>query len=166
MKTTLWDPRGPFLVVFPATTVIGALGATALGSVTATLFGAVAGLGWGLLLGFIAMRLARRESRRPAHCPVQAEQAIRQRPCDRNITDPARPPSPPAKRRSTCRARCFRHLGTFLNVLKPPVRRYSIRRVYARPLLASHPRTAEDCPLSHLCPLGFFTGRVIQPYGS
>ena len=66
MKTTLWDRRGPFLVVFPATTVIGALGATALGSVTAALFGAVAGLGWGLLLWFIAMRLARRESRSPA----------------------------------------------------------------------------------------------------
>jgi len=66
MKTTLWDRRGPFLVVVPATTAIGALGATALGSVTAALLGAVAGLGWGLLLGFIAMRLTRRESRRPA----------------------------------------------------------------------------------------------------
>src|SRR5215207_4040086 len=66
MKTTLWDRRGPFLVVVPATTAIGALGATALGSVTAALLGAVAGLGWGLLLGFIAMRLTRRENRRPA----------------------------------------------------------------------------------------------------
>ena len=65
MKITLWDRRGPFLVVVPATTVIGALGATALGSVTVALLGAVAGLGWGLLLGFIAMRLARNESRRP-----------------------------------------------------------------------------------------------------
>src|SRR5215207_10802186 len=65
MKTTLWDRRGPFLVVVPATTVIGALGATALGSVTAALPGAVAGLVWGLLLRFIAMRLARSESRRP-----------------------------------------------------------------------------------------------------
>ena len=65
MKTTLWDRRGPFLVVVPATTAIGALGATALGSVTAALLGAVAGLGWGLLLGFIAMRLARSERRRP-----------------------------------------------------------------------------------------------------
>jgi hypothetical protein len=41
------------------------LGATALGSVTAALLGAVAGLGWGLLLGFIAMRLARSERQRP-----------------------------------------------------------------------------------------------------
>ena len=65
MKTTLWDRRDPFLVVVPATTVIGALGATALGSVTAALLGAVSGLGWGLLLGFIATRLARRESLRP-----------------------------------------------------------------------------------------------------
>jgi hypothetical protein len=65
MKTTLWDRRGPFLVVVPATTVIGALGATALGSVTAALLGAVSGLGWGLLLGFIATRFARRESSRP-----------------------------------------------------------------------------------------------------
>jgi hypothetical protein len=65
MKTTLWDRRDPFLVVVPATTVIGALGATALGSVTAALLGAVSGLGWGLLLGFIATRLARRESSRP-----------------------------------------------------------------------------------------------------
>jgi hypothetical protein len=65
MKTTLWDRHGPFLVVVPATTAIGALGATALGSVTAALLGAVAGLGWGLLLGFIAMRLARSERRRP-----------------------------------------------------------------------------------------------------
>src|SRR5215217_4880913 len=65
MKTTLWDQRGPFLVVVPATTTIGALGATALGSATAALLGAVAGLGWGLILGFIAMRLARSESWRP-----------------------------------------------------------------------------------------------------
>src|SRR5215204_4575336 len=65
MKTTRWDCRGPLLVVVPATTVIGALGATALGSVTAALLGAVAGLVWGLLLGFIATRLARSESRRP-----------------------------------------------------------------------------------------------------
>jgi len=65
MKTTLWDRRGPFLLVVPATTAIGALGATALGSVTAALLGAVAGLVWGLLLRFIAMRLARSESRRP-----------------------------------------------------------------------------------------------------
>ena len=65
MKTTLWDRRDPFLVVVPATTVIGALGATALGSVTAALLGAVSGLGWGLLLGFITTRLARRESSRP-----------------------------------------------------------------------------------------------------
>jgi hypothetical protein len=66
MKTTLWDRRGPFLIVVPAITVIGALGTIALGSVTATVFGAVAGLGWGLLLGFVAMRLAQSESRRPA----------------------------------------------------------------------------------------------------
>jgi hypothetical protein len=65
MKTTLWDRRDPFFVVVPATTVIGALGATALGSVTAALLGAVSGLGWGLLLGFITTRLARRESSRP-----------------------------------------------------------------------------------------------------
>ena len=65
MKTTLWDRRGPLLIVVPATTVIGALGATALGSVTAALLWAVAGLVWGLLLRFIAMRLARSESRRP-----------------------------------------------------------------------------------------------------
>ena len=65
MKTTLWDRHGPFLVVVPATTAIGALGATALGSVTAALLGAAAGLGWGLLLGFIATRLARSERRRP-----------------------------------------------------------------------------------------------------
>jgi len=65
MKTTLWDRRAPFLAVVPATTVIGALGASALGSVTATLLGAVAGLVWGLLLEFIALRLARSESRRP-----------------------------------------------------------------------------------------------------
>src|SRR5215217_5753210 len=66
MKTTLWDRRGPFLVVVPATTAIGALGATALGSVTAALLGAVAGLGWGLFLRFIATRLTRRESWSPA----------------------------------------------------------------------------------------------------
>ena len=66
MKTTLWDRHGPFLVVVPATTAIGALGATALGSVTAALLGAVAGLGWGLFLGFIATRLTRRESWSPA----------------------------------------------------------------------------------------------------
>src|SRR5215217_5319492 len=66
MKTTLWDQRGPFLVVVPATTTIGALGATALGSATAALLGAVAGLGWGLFLGFIATRLTRRESWSPA----------------------------------------------------------------------------------------------------
>ena len=56
---------GPFLIVVPATTVLGLLESALFGSVAAALVGAVVGLGWGLLLGFIATRLSRRESRRP-----------------------------------------------------------------------------------------------------
>ena len=57
---------GPFLVAVPALTVVGGLGFSALGGFGAALIAGGVGLVWGLLLGFIATRLARRESSRPA----------------------------------------------------------------------------------------------------
>jgi hypothetical protein len=57
---------GPFLVVVPALVVVGALGFSTLGGVGAALVAGGVALGWALLLGFIAMRLARSESRRAA----------------------------------------------------------------------------------------------------
>jgi hypothetical protein len=57
---------GPFLVVGPALSVVGGLGFSALGGFGAALIAGGVGLGWALLLGFIATRLSRRESRRPA----------------------------------------------------------------------------------------------------
>jgi hypothetical protein len=57
---------GPFLVVVPALVVVGALGFRALGGVGAALIAGCIGLGWALFVGFIAMRLARRESWRSA----------------------------------------------------------------------------------------------------
>jgi hypothetical protein len=57
---------GPFLVVGPALSVVGGLGFSALGGFGVALIAGGVGLGWALLLGFIATRLARRESRRPA----------------------------------------------------------------------------------------------------
>jgi len=57
---------GPFLVVVPALVVVSAIGFSTLGGVGAALIAAVVGLGWALLLGFIAMRISRKESRRTA----------------------------------------------------------------------------------------------------
>jgi hypothetical protein len=57
---------GPFLVVVPALVVVGGLGISALGGLGAALIAGGVGIGWGLFLGFIAMRLSRKESRRPA----------------------------------------------------------------------------------------------------
>jgi len=54
------------MVVVPALVVVSAIGFSTLGGVGAALVAAVAALGWTLLLGFIAMRLARSESRRAA----------------------------------------------------------------------------------------------------
>jgi len=57
---------GPFLVVVPALVIIGGLGFSMLGGLGAALVAGGVGLGWALVLGFIAMQLARRESRRAA----------------------------------------------------------------------------------------------------
>jgi hypothetical protein len=57
---------GPFLVVVPALVVVGGLGVSTLGGFSAALVAGSLALGWGLFLGFIARRLARRESRRAA----------------------------------------------------------------------------------------------------
>ena len=57
---------GPFLVVVPALSVVSGLGFSTLGGFSAALVAGVIALGWALFLGFIAMRLARRESRRAA----------------------------------------------------------------------------------------------------
>jgi hypothetical protein len=57
---------GPLLVVVPALTVVGGLGFSTLGGFGAALIAGGVGLGWGLLLGFIATRLSRRESSRSA----------------------------------------------------------------------------------------------------
>jgi hypothetical protein len=57
---------GPFLVVVPALVVVGGLGFSTLGGFSAALVAGGVGLGWALFLGFIAMRLARSESRRAA----------------------------------------------------------------------------------------------------
>jgi hypothetical protein len=65
-KKERYGRLGPFLVVVPALTVVGGLGFSALGGVGAALIAGGVGLGWGLFLGFIATRLARRESWRPA----------------------------------------------------------------------------------------------------
>src|SRR5215203_5560637 len=56
----------PFLLVVPALVVVGGLGFSTLGGFSAALVAGGVGLGWGLFLGFIAMRLARSESRRAA----------------------------------------------------------------------------------------------------
>ena len=56
------DRLGPFLIVVPTLTVVGALGFSVLGGIGAALVAAVVGVGWGLLLGYIATRLNRRES--------------------------------------------------------------------------------------------------------
>ena len=61
---------GPFLIVVPTLTVVGGLGFSVRGGFGAALIAGGAGLGWGLFLGFIATRLARRESRRPAWANV------------------------------------------------------------------------------------------------
>jgi len=61
---------GPFLIVVPTLTVVGGLGFSVRGGFGAALIAGGAGLGWGLFLGFIATRLARRESRRPASANV------------------------------------------------------------------------------------------------
>ena len=69
MSTTNKERKGllgPFAVVVPALSVVGALGFSALGGFGAALVAGGVGLAWGLLLGFIATRLARSESRRPA----------------------------------------------------------------------------------------------------
>jgi hypothetical protein len=57
---------GPFLVVVPALVVVSAIGFSTLGGVGVALVAGVVALGWALLLGFIAMRVARSESRRAA----------------------------------------------------------------------------------------------------
>jgi hypothetical protein len=57
---------GPFLVVVPALVVVGALGFSTLGGFSAALIAGSLALGWALLLGFIALRLARSERRRAA----------------------------------------------------------------------------------------------------
>jgi hypothetical protein len=57
---------GPFVIVVPVLTIIGELGFSALGGFSAALIAGGGGLGWSIFLGFIATRLARRESWRPA----------------------------------------------------------------------------------------------------
>ena len=57
---------GPFLVVVPALVVVSALGFSTLGGFGAALVAGIFALGWALFLGFITMRLARREGWRPA----------------------------------------------------------------------------------------------------
>jgi hypothetical protein len=57
---------GPFLVVVPALVVVSAIGFSTLGGFSAALIAGTLALGWTLLLGFIAMRLARSESRSAA----------------------------------------------------------------------------------------------------
>ena len=57
---------GPFMVVVPALVVVGGLGFSTLGGVGAALIAGTLALGWSLLLGFIAMRVSRKESRRAA----------------------------------------------------------------------------------------------------
>ena len=57
---------GPLLVVVPALVVVGALGFSTLGGFGAALVAGGVALGWALFLGFVAMRVARRESRRAA----------------------------------------------------------------------------------------------------
>ena len=69
MSTTIkerFGRLGPFLVVVPALVVVGGLGFSTLGGVGAALIAGGLGLGWALFVGFIAMRVARRESWRPA----------------------------------------------------------------------------------------------------
>jgi hypothetical protein len=56
---------GPFLIVATALVVVSAIGFSTLGGIGAALIAGVIGLGWALFLGFIATRLARRESWRP-----------------------------------------------------------------------------------------------------
>ena len=57
---------GPFLFVAPALVVVSAIGFSTLGGFSAALIAGTLALGWSLLLGFIALRLARSESRRAA----------------------------------------------------------------------------------------------------
>jgi hypothetical protein len=57
---------GPFLIVVPALVIVSAIGFSTLGGFGAALIAAGVGVGWALFLGFIAMRLARSESRRAA----------------------------------------------------------------------------------------------------
>ena len=57
---------GPFLVVVPALVVVGGVGFSTLGGFSAALIAGSLALGWSLFLGFITMRLARREGWRPA----------------------------------------------------------------------------------------------------
>jgi hypothetical protein len=57
---------GPFLVVVPALVVVSAIGFSTLGGIGAALVAGSLALGWSLFLGFIAMRLARSESRKAA----------------------------------------------------------------------------------------------------
>jgi hypothetical protein len=57
---------GPFLVVVPALVVVGGLGFSTLGGFSAALVAGGVALGWALFLGFIAMRVSRKESRRAA----------------------------------------------------------------------------------------------------
>jgi len=56
----------PFLIVAPALVVVSAIGFSTLGGFGAALIAGCFALGWSLLLGFIALRLARSESRRAA----------------------------------------------------------------------------------------------------
>jgi len=57
---------GPFLIVAPALVVVSAIGFSTLGGFGLALVAGSFALGWSLLLGFIALRLARSESRRSA----------------------------------------------------------------------------------------------------
>ena len=57
---------GPFMVVVPALVVVSAIGFSTLGGIGAVSLQGSLALGWSLLLGFIALRLARSESRRAA----------------------------------------------------------------------------------------------------
>jgi hypothetical protein len=54
------------MVVVPALVVVSAIGFSTLGGIGAALVAGSLALGWSLLLGFIALRLARSESRRAA----------------------------------------------------------------------------------------------------
>jgi hypothetical protein len=56
------DRLGPYLIIVPATAAIGALGARLAGSDAAVVIGAVVGLGWGLLVGWVAGWLSRQEA--------------------------------------------------------------------------------------------------------